>query len=248
METNETKVPAELPVIAAPTSMTEAAELGREIGANWRKAVDGVLKTGELCARALKLYGSSALPVVLGAAQLSRPTFMKLVVIGRDPRLRPIEVLLPPNYSIIHEISQLDDGVFGEAVKAGVIHPHVRRAEIQALRKPGTSTDKGCTENTELPAAVKEVLAGGRYELVLPTDIRPMDCVRIRVALDALQKKFGVEITIKKSEATPDAVVTPAIASGSVGSPVNKLTPVQQPVAPLKLTRAGAPPSAKQSP
>lgn len=247
MQYDETQVPPELPVIREPISIAEAAELGREIRANWRKVVGGVLKAGEMCARALKLYGSTALPVVLRAAEMSRPTFMKLAVIGRDSRLRPIEALLPPNYSIIHQVSQLDDGALNEAVKAGVIHPHVRRAEIEALRKPGKSTDKGCTENTELPAAVKEVSAGGRYELLLPTDIRPMDCVRIRLALNALQKKFGIEITIKKSEATLDAVVTPAIASGSVGSRVNNLTAMQQPVAPLKLARAGSSPPAKSS-
>ena len=95
---------------------------------------------------------------------------------------------------------------------------------------------------------MKEVLAGGRYELVLPTDIRPMDCVRIRVALDALQKKFGVEITIKKSEATPDAVVTPAIASGSVGSPVNQSPIRTQPLAPPKLPKAAGSSPAKSKP
>ena len=90
---------------------------------------------------------------------MSKTTFMKFVVIGRDQRLRRIEGMLPPGFSIIYEVSQLNNEVFDEAVKAGVIHPHVRRVEIEALRKSSAGKNKASTAD-ELPEVVRELAAG----------------------------------------------------------------------------------------
>jgi hypothetical protein len=242
-------VPAELPLINEPVSILEPAEVGREIGANWRKATADVLRTAELSARAFSLYGPTALPIVLRAAGLSRSTFMKLVVIGRDARLRPIEEVLPPNYSIIHQISQLDDRALDEAVEVGVIHPNVRRAEIEALRRREVPKGGERAQAGELPIAVKELSAGRRYEFALPADIRWDHCEQVKRSLGMLQIKFGVQIVpIKELDtAAPKPIATPTIASGPAGSPVNKPTVGTQALAPSKAPNAGNSPGAKRS-
>jgi hypothetical protein len=204
MGSEEIVVPAELPVIKEICSIAEAAELGRKIGSNWQKAARLVLDTAELCLMAHEQYGSHGLSVVLRAARMSKANFRKLVGIGRDQRLRRIEALLPPGFSIIYEVSLLSDEVFKEAVNAGVIHPHVRRGEIEALRKPSASKNNGF-RGDELPAA--EISAGRRYEFVVPADIRADHCAQVKQALGAFQKKFGIQIiSTKELEAAQDAV------------------------------------------
>jgi hypothetical protein len=63
----------------------------------------------------------------------------KLAQIGKkDERLDGIKANLPPSYSIIYEVTLLDDAQLEEAVRDGVIHPRVCRAEIAAIRKPSS--------------------------------------------------------------------------------------------------------------
>jgi hypothetical protein len=206
------------PVSTAAPSISEAAEIGRQIRVNWQKAATQVLDTAALCLTALERYASHGLPAVLRAANMSKPTFMKLVVIARDERLRRIEAQLPPGFSIIYEVSQLSDEVFEQAVKAELIHPHVRRAEIQELRKTGGGEGKQ-DHNAELPVPVNEIAAGARFELIVPTKIAANDCAQMRHILHGLQKKFGVEIaSLKASETAAIGARQPA---GFLGSPVN---------------------------
>lgn len=195
--------------------VSEAAELGRQIGASWRKATAQILDVAELCDLAFRRYALRGLTTVLRAAQMSRPTFVKFVVIGRDQRLRQIEALLPPAFSIIYAVSHLSDAVLDEAVKAGVIHPNVRRAEIEALRKPKEKVTK---QAAELPAMAMEIAAGGHYELMLPKDVGADHCAQIRQILHGLQNKFGVKIvSIKPLETASKVIVTP-------GDPSEKFT------------------------
>ena len=193
MENTNFIVPIALPVIGEPISAAEVAELACKIKASYQTAAAHVLTTGELCYQGFARWGSRGLPVLLRAAEMSKTTFMKFVVIGRDQRLRRIEGMLPPGFSIIYEVSQLNNEVFDEAVKAGVIHPHVRRVEIEALRKSSAGKNKASTAD-ELPEVVRELAAGSRCELVVPHGIRIDQCVQVKKLLQGLHTKFGIEI------------------------------------------------------
>src|ERR1700722_18352023 len=109
-------VPIRLSVTEELFSISEAAGVGRQIGASQQKAAAQALETANLCELAFKKYRSHGLDVVLRWARMNRSTFMKYVAIASDPRLRRIEALLPPSYSIIHQISLLTDQTFDEAV------------------------------------------------------------------------------------------------------------------------------------
>ena len=231
MQLEQVVEPSELLIPGEVFSVAEAAELGRKIGTSWQKTTRHILETAELCEAAYRRYASHGLSVVLRSAQMSKPTFMKLAVIGRDQRLPRIQELLPPGFSIIYAVSQLSDEALNEAVKAGVIHPHARRAEIEALRKQGGSKNKGSAAD-EPPAAVKEITAGGRYEFIVPKNIGAGACAQMRQILHRLHTKFGVEmVSIKELQAVSEPVVTPAVPSGPGVSPVNRPTVRTQPIA-----------------
>jgi hypothetical protein len=174
---------------------------------------------------------------------------MKYLSIAQDARLRRIQPLLPASFSTIHQIVQLSDNVFEEAVKADLIRPDVRRTEIEALRKPFASKGKEAAQDSDLPVAVKEMAPGCRLEFVVPDNIEPDACAQMRRVLHKLQKAFGVQIvSIKDLDPTPkDAVATPTITSVATSSPVNP-PPTTQAFVPSRLPKPGASPPAKQSP
>ena len=249
MQDTEVVVPAPyLPVDEEPFALSEAAEVGRSINVSWQKAAAQVLETAQLCERAFQRYGSRGLPVLLRAAQMSKSTFMKLVTIGRDERLRQVKDLLPPGFSVIYAVTQLSNEAFNDAVKVGVIHPHARRAEIEALRKPLGSRG-GPVQDSGLPMAIREMAPGGCLEFMVPDDLDADGCAHVRRALHRLQTKFRVKIvSIKDVNTTANAVTAPTIAPRSTGSPVNKPTAGTQALAPSKAPNAGNSASAKPSP
>jgi len=189
------------------STILEAAEMGRQIGASFQKAANDVLASASLCAVAYERHSSMGLSTVLRYAQMGKATFLKLVRIGRDQRLPPITTRLPPSYSIMYEVSQLDDQQLGLAIKADMIRPDVRRAEIVALRKP-SNRKAGTVQKTggeEAPIAVPmdasdathkrmSVSAGRRFELRVPPSASKEAFNRIQTMLERLHSEFGVEI------------------------------------------------------
>lgn len=227
MESQEITVP----VINEPGFIAEAAELGRQISTGWQKAAHEVLLTAGLCETAFRRYGSEMLPVLL-AAHMSKPTFRKLVSIGRDQRLKRIEGLLPPSFSTIYEITQFGDETLEEAVRAGVIHPHVRRSDIQSVRKLRYGKDKVAKQDckdVEAPttAEAAEIPPGNHFELIFPKNAAPEHCAQIRQILDGLRAKFGVEVLPVKALEAAKTVANPVLPSGSRSSPVNQKTIVR---------------------
>ena len=65
------------------------------------------------------------------------PTYLcKLTEVGGDPRLYKPEVrkLLPPAFTTINEIHQMNDEEFNRALERGELHEDVRRKDVQNLR------------------------------------------------------------------------------------------------------------------
>lgn len=221
MEHTDVVVPTDFSVPEEPGSIAEAVELGYRIGATLQKGAVDVLEAADLCALASGRHGSRGLSVLCRAAHIERTKFFKLCVIGRDERLRRIDQLLPPSFSTIHLISQLDDKTFDAAVQAGIIHPNVRRGEIEALRKSRNSNEK-VTHAAELPRAVEEMTAGGRYEIMVPKDIDAGRFAQVKQTLGALNKKFGIEIVSMRALIdSRDPARTPD-PDGSLGEPADR--------------------------
>jgi hypothetical protein len=244
MQDSDIVAPAELPLAGEVFSVAEAAELGRQIKASVQKVAADVLETAKLCLRAYERYGSQGLSVVLRAAEMEKTKFRKHIAIARDQRLGRIATQLPAGYSVLYEVTQLEDEVFEAAAKEKIIHPDMGRGDISALRKPSDRSKKQL-DVREVPAALKEMAPGGRLELIVLNGINAAACAEMRRVLYRLQAKFAAQIvSIKDPDATTQAVATAAAAS----SPVNPPPPATQAFAPSKLPKPGASPSAKPSP
>jgi hypothetical protein len=74
-----------------------------------------------------------------GGLPFSKPTFVKLALIGSDKRLELIQAELPPSFTAIYEIHQLDGDQLNTAVSTKVVHPDATRAEIMNFRRSCSS-------------------------------------------------------------------------------------------------------------
>jgi hypothetical protein len=118
----------------------------------------------------------------------SKANFAKYAKIGGDERLLPLTDILPPNFSLIYEISLLSADQLKQAIDSNTIHTTVHRKDIVALRKPLATAGGG---KSSKPTAVK-IDAGKLYQLKMPTNEKACDL--IGGALARLSKKFGIEI------------------------------------------------------
>ena len=103
MENLDAVVPIRSPVIEEPISIAEVGELGRKL----RRATDGGgarSNHSELCCRASRDGGRGGCLYSSNGAD-EQDNLYEICVIGRDQRLRRIEGMLPPGFSIIYEAS-----------------------------------------------------------------------------------------------------------------------------------------------
>ena len=124
-----------------PTSIRSYAE---RIQGHWRKATASIMEVARLCAEANDRLSPSDKKQLLEAIPFSPPTFSKLAQIGTDRRLQSMRVqkLLPPNYSIMYSVAQLEDADFKTAIKEGIVNPTLKRADLQKWLEDKNRGDK----------------------------------------------------------------------------------------------------------
>jgi hypothetical protein len=112
-----------------PTSVKSYAD---RIRAHWHRATASIMEVAHLCAEANNRLSAPNKKELVKVLPFSGPTFSKLAQIGGDRRLQSIRVrkLLPPSYSIIYSVGQLEDDELKAAVKDGIITPTLKRSDL----------------------------------------------------------------------------------------------------------------------
>lgn len=113
-----------------------------------QQRVKACLQIGLLCAQWASRSSRHEICKRLG---MTPPELSKYISIGNDRRLQNERYLphLPASYSILYEISQLDDDDFDAAIESNAIHPDVERMEIIALRGAGEENEEEVEEDEE---------------------------------------------------------------------------------------------------
>jgi hypothetical protein len=170
-----------------PTSIRSYAE---RIQGHWHNATESILEVARLCAEANDRLSAPDKKQLLEALPFSSPTFSKLAQIGTDRRLQSTRVqkLLPPNYSIIYSVAQLEDADFKTAIKEGIVNPTMKRADLQTWiedRDPGDKPPK--------PRSVN--LPNGFFAAIkLLKELSPREVERLNELLDQVRLEFNAEI------------------------------------------------------
>lgn len=122
------------PTPTIPIAFNEAV---KKITSSWQKRTQSVLETARLVKEARDTFPGQT-EALIKALPFERTQFQKLCKIGGDSRLYQERYIqkLPEHYSIIYELTKLDDSTFEAAMESGRIHPSMKRAEVAKLTKP----------------------------------------------------------------------------------------------------------------
>jgi hypothetical protein len=112
------------------------ANYASQIGQNWERGVDAFMTIARLCAEANAQLTTAERGALLKQLPFGDSAFSKFVQIGNDHRLNTPELrrLLPPHYTITYAVTLLTDQELQDAITEKVIHPDMRRGELQKWR------------------------------------------------------------------------------------------------------------------
>ena len=101
----------------------------------WQKAVDGILSVAQLLNDAENNLNPAEQMDLYDELPFSKSTADKLISIGNDKRLNnpTYRKYLPPHWTTLYEMTQLDDKTFTEGISGGLINPSVERRHILEL-------------------------------------------------------------------------------------------------------------------
>jgi hypothetical protein len=109
-------------------------EWAARINGSWRRTVEDIFQTGrDLAAAKWALDHVDFDRMVKHDLLFHRTIGVKLMAIADDKRLCAHVHILPPYYSTLYELTKLEADGFAEAVKAGVIHPGMKRKDALKL-------------------------------------------------------------------------------------------------------------------
>ena len=150
----------------AVVPLANRAEYAHEISTLWKEAEDKFLTIGRYLvqARATLPYGEYQAMVtqdLLMGPGVARK--LRTVAETIDSGTLPVQDL-PPNYTTIYLLATLPADARVQAEREGLIHPEVRRGEIEAFRRRVVSTgasrhDLLCRERIRLLARLREIEA-----------------------------------------------------------------------------------------
>jgi hypothetical protein len=170
-----------------PTSIRTYAN---RIRAHWQRATASIMEVARLCAEANNRLSAAQKKQLVKVLPFSGPTFSKLAQIGDDRRRHSnrLQKLLPPSYSIIYSVGQLEDGELKAAIKDGIVTPTLKRSELAEWLQR-----KEHRANTIKP--LKSNLPDVFYAAIRLTDQPSRKQIeRLDALLDQIRLEFNAEI------------------------------------------------------
>lgn len=164
---------------------------------NWTKATNAILEVAELCAKANRELNKAEKKELLKQLPFSPAAFSKLVKIGDDERLKrtDVAVCLPPNYSIIYELTALSLEDLEIGIDRGIIRPSMSRTQALELRDP---TKRGPLLESEVGREAHNTsFIGGLWAHATLADEAAAE---LEVEIGPICEKFGV-VLIKPRDA-----------------------------------------------
>jgi hypothetical protein len=167
------------------------------ISIHWQKLTESIMDVARLCAEANDALTADEKKELIQLLPFEQPTFSKLSQIGKDKRLHApkVQKLLPPNFSFMYEVTQLDDEDLKVAIKQEVITPTAKRSDVEEFRR---TRDPDVGEEAPDAEPPRPELPDGFYAAIRLTDLTGEMTVervgRIESLLDQIRTEFNAEI------------------------------------------------------
>lgn len=144
-----------------------------QIADSWRRCLLVTMEVAHLCAEANARLTATQKSELIAHLPFRRATFSKLVQIGTDKRLDTPEILrlLPPHYTTMYAVALLKDDELKQAVADKVLHPDLKRDELQRWRKShrGLKSSDSAIASSQT-ALTQETVEGGGFSSTVSED------------------------------------------------------------------------------
>jgi hypothetical protein len=170
-----------------------------EIKVRWQKVLESIFEVADLLVQAKdEKLDSGDWERLKDELPFSDSILKKLLVIGRDPRLRKPSLykLLPSSYSIIYEIHQLKEDELKLAIKDGQISTRMNRAQFIAWR----DAQRGNVDESDAlnPLSVGFTGLAPLGEVAAGDRLSGTAALKLKQELDALAKRYKVHVQYAK--------------------------------------------------
>jgi hypothetical protein len=164
-----------------------------KIKEHWQKALVSIFAVCDLLIEAKKKLDPADWERLKDELPFSESVCKKLFVIGNDARLREARLyqLLPVNYTILYEVTQLDDEELDAAVKQGEIWPRMNRAAFIAWRNQMRSGLKDQGVSKRIPSIVSASIFAA-VSIYPDAEQLPFDkALKLTKELTSIWKRYG---------------------------------------------------------
>ena len=116
--------------------VSSVADYVTAIQVNWQRGVDAFMSIARLCAEANARLTTAQKLELIQVLPFGQTTFSKFVQIGTDTRLNAPDIkrLLPPHYTMLYAVTLLTDEELKQSIAENVIHPDMKRDDLQKWR------------------------------------------------------------------------------------------------------------------
>ena len=159
----------------------------QRISDSWRESVEKILQTSQLLVESEQQLSEIEFLDLIQQLPISQSTISKLLMIGKNNVLPTKTQHLPPHWTTIYEISQLNETEIDRGVEEGFITPSSTKKEIDKFKQLFSSTDDDnsiVVESTTFEPTLGSISVPSDFDLELIDDLTN--------DIHKLEKKYGI--------------------------------------------------------
>ncbi len=174
------------------------------ISSTWKTATNSIIETGRLLVEAETNMSELEYMELIGQLPFSQSTASKLMVIGQTPHLQEVSESLPPHWTTIYELAQLDEQSLLTGIEDGWISPSTERDEVIQYKNRDSSQNEPVSIDDKTPPTFSKKSRPSVFGRILVSDNFDLDRIdELEEELNQLCDKYSVEYEPDGSKSGP---------------------------------------------
>ena len=162
----------------------------QRISNSWRESVEKIIQTSHILVESEEQLSDVEFLDMVNQLPISQSTISKLLMIGKNSYLPNKVEYLPPHWTTIYEISQLDEQQIDKGIVDGFINPSSTKKDIDRFHNVTDTT-------SYVRSNVVESTLGS---ITIPNDFDVERVDDLQSDIVKLSKKYGVDFHIDKTK------------------------------------------------
>ena len=165
----------------------------QRISDSWRESVEKILQTSHVLVESEQQLSDTEFLDMVDQLPISQSTISKLLMIGKNSHLPNKVQYLPPHWTTIYEISQMDEQQIDKGIVEGFINPSSTKKEIDKFHQFFDT-------NVIVRSNVVDVVESTLGSITIPNDFDVERVDDLQSDIVKLSKKYGVDFHIDKTK------------------------------------------------